>query len=1461
MRHYVLFFLLFLSSIITAQDEYLINSSGNGDYTTISSAISDLEISGLSKDVVFYIEGEFTEQLDLTNNIANSDSYQIIFISVGDPDEAIIIYEATSASDNFLVNIAGEKVITFQNLTFIAKGKSYSRIINSDNPQGNLTFIGNEFHGNLSPGTNFDYNIVHLIADNSSENLNNIIFDGNQFYGGYHALYLDSFNSPKSTNLNIHNNNYFESCFNGISIKDFDAPIIENNEFTQISSRIIFLEECINTFSIKKNKTSTVDNGTTTGIEINLSNGTSSNRGIISNNFIQSNENGIVVNNSDYIDFYFNTVNIENMLLSDLTSTFAFSHDDISENLNVINNIFNNYRKGYSLIGHKVTTNNINYNNFFTHGNFITNWNGNEDYTDLQTFQTSTSTNTNSFEEQVTFVSRTDLHIQSSPVDLDGLNISSISNDIDGDLRNNPPFIGADEYELPISGPLNGIYTIGISGDFETIVEAVDSLYSLGIDGAVTFNILNGIYSGQIYFNGPITGSSATNKVTFQSASGNPSDVELNYQNISGLASENQLIYLNDVSNLKFKNITFSIINSTYGEFIDFSGEVVNIKIDGNIFDGDNVAKSINSFFTNNIINPQGDITIINNIFNNTTTSILLRGLTPIENLIIDSNEINATATAIDIENGNSIEITGNNIEGAEVILTESSNISFVNNTIDLLENSANYALDLENCSGGFNVTQNKIFGNSTGIRIYSYSDNLGNKGEINNNFISGEGNGLLIAASHDINIYFNTIIGAQYSSTCLNIWDYGSTGWASRLSIMNNLLVNLYGSRTIKIDDVITNLNINFNNHYSDRTSNFIVDVNGTEYTTIQDYQTVTNLDLDSYNESVTFVDNTSDFHLAGYTDILLGTSISGVTTDFDGELRGNPPFIGADEPPPPLSGTYTIGSGGDYTTISEVIHDLYWIGVSGEVIFNLSNGTYTEQMIFGGEIPGASLTNNIIFQSASGNRDDVKIRHNSTSESDNFVLRINNSKFINIRNLTFEATNTDYSNNYSKVVSLENDIENIELDNNKFSRIYSIPNMSAFFDRVSIIFCEDVNFNNILFTNNIIENGYYGLYFSATSGSNLEMNDNIFNGNAIGMYLVDIDSPSIIGNTVFAEYYSYTKKSMGIFLLNCINSIDIERNEIYANKCITLHSQGTTNARGKIFNNILNSESVVSNPSVTTYPIGIEVGSSSEYFDIFYNTINIGLGSYTSGNSKAINLRAGHSNVTMQNNIISNFLDGYSVYDEGGVNFNSDYNNLYTNGINLGYTNDSDVQNFNEFISLSGTNQNSYNELVTFVSDSNLHISAVGTPLLGTQISGITTDIDGDLRNNPPFIGADEPTFQTSTLTLNIFLEGPYNSGINNMNSTLTVPTTSPFTAYIKVVDSVPANVVDWVLVKLVDENDQTNVIAGQSSFLLEDGSIVSADDLTPLKFTVTPASYYVVVEHRNHLSVMSYEALNFN
>ncbi len=109
---------------------------------------------------------------------------------------------------------------------------------------------------------------------------------------------------------------------------------------------------------------------------------------------------------------------------------------------------------------------------------------------------------------------------------------------------------------------------------------------------------------------------------------------------------------------------------------------------------------------------------------------------------------------------------------------------------------------------------------------------------------------------------------------------------------------------------------------------------------------------------------------------------------------------------------------------------------------------------------------------------------------------------------------------------------------------------------------------------------------------------------------------------------------------------------------------------------------------------------------------------------------------------------------------------------------------------------------------------------------------------------------------LQTKIFLEGPYNSATNNMNVYLgnSIPTTSPYSEDPRTVNSIPADIVDWVLVQLRETADG-NTITSHSAFLHKDGRIVADDGISgEIKLNAPEGDYYIVVKHRNHLSVMS-------
>ena len=104
-------------------------------------------------------------------------------------------------------------------------------------------------------------------------------------------------------------------------------------------------------------------------------------------------------------------------------------------------------------------------------------------------------------------------------------------------------------------------------------------------------------------------------------------------------------------------------------------------------------------------------------------------------------------------------------------------------------------------------------------------------------------------------------------------------------------------------------------------------------------------------------------------------------------------------------LSGTYTIdpaGSGStNYTSFRLAVKDINKRGVTGPVVFNVADGWYNEYIEIDKD-SGASATNTIIFQSASGDSTKVTLDYTGYGQT----VAIYGSSYITFRNMTISFT-----------------------------------------------------------------------------------------------------------------------------------------------------------------------------------------------------------------------------------------------------------------------------------------------------------------------------------------------------------------------------------------------------------------------------------------------------------------------
>ncbi|WP_143569892.1 hemagglutinin protein [Tenacibaculum agarivorans] len=148
-------------------------------------------------------------------------------------------------------------------------------------------------------------------------------------------------------------------------------------------------------------------------------------------------------------------------------------------------------------------------------------------------------------------------------------------------------------------------------------------------------------------------------------------------------------------------------------------------------------------------------------------------------------------------------------------------------------------------------------------------------------------------------------------------------------------------------------------------------------------------------------------------------------------------------------------------------------------------------------------------------------------------------------------------------------------------------------------------------------------------------------------------------------------------------------------------------------------------------------------------------------------------------------------------------------------------------------------------------------------------TTESNGTVTLNQGF--HQEVIMLKIKLSPITFLQGPLvTSGTTVMDDSLRsnslLPTTSPYTDGLTCETTVFDNtgsdaIIDWVWITLRDKNDQTIVIASQSALLQADGDIVATDGASALEFDLPSDSYYVAINHRNHLGILSAATIALN
>jgi len=1297
-----------MSQTIFAQlsGTYTIGSTGN--YTTVTSAVSALITNGVSGPVVFNIDsGTYYGQIIITDIAGTSTTNTVTFQSTtSEADDVILSFSSTCDTNNYVIFVKGADYIRFRNISIKPTGLNYAHCVHIGYVSVDILFYGCKFIGNQYPDANFSWRFSHTMSRHSQNQIHSdslIVFDSNEFlYGSDGVALCGKTSSNKCLEEVYFINNTFNvngGFFGFLNARNITIHNNKMNIINQNSQNFGGILSNVSGTNRITNNIFNVGNAGQFGLKISNCQSPIYEPSIIANNFLTLNPvsnycYSLSISGCQNYRIYYNSVNV----LGNLNLSTACMIGAPSLNIEVKNNIFSNYANGMAIS----TDNNpssylsSDYNNCYSNGTYLFS----EQLTfitSLTAWQTATGLDSNSINVIPGFKTNTDLHISNSQLDSAGTPLYQIYNDIDGDIRNPLfPDIGADEFNMyPIDVSLNSInHMPQDSCCFSASEPLYIKIQNAGID-TIDFS------QDTAYIHCFSTGS---NPLVFPVvildsgllSVGDTMDVLIsNSFNMYILGYYKFEAYLSMAADLNHLNDTIisdsiqvlQIDTFPYKEdFETYSPGFINKEWKSNLGNV-NTSWQINSGSQSNPWNkpkPLYDHTLgtslgkyayIISVPDNILIPVFFSPCFNLDSLPVKSISF-------------WYHIFGDGL--GELHLDINTGCSWTNSIwvkSGTQQDSANTAwkkaiVDISQFSGQ--------------VRFRFRTDNAGNPvnaGPLLSYAVDDIELGNQVpndAGVRDI-VKPDSIALTGTQAVNLNIRNFGSNTLNSAQVhySVNGILqpITTWSGSVLPmhISDTILAGNFNFSQGAA----------------TIKSWTTLPNGTADTVNTNDTLI-----------KDIYVCNEI--------------------------LKGIYIIGgSNADFLTFSDAVFTLEHCGVDSAVIFLVNAGNYNEQIVIH-EIPGASSLNTITFQSMNSNPNSVSLSYNSTSQNQNYVIRLDGADFIRFENISITASNIDYAH---AIEFSGNATFNVFTGN-----IISGSQKQSNSELLAVVYCKSTPINidsAVSFINNTINYGSYGIYAFLQNSTNLQKTGWLIKGNTFNsqVYIgchIRRDRFTIIDSNYFSASNYWSGKS-AIQLDYIRGNYQITKNQIF-------YSQGGTGIKLSDNNSASTKKSIVANNFIQmdgiNYSIGISLFDSNVL--ICYNTIH-SKGSHPTRSIGFYNWSA--DSVIFKNNIIAHTGQGYLIYHQYPIQpgFIMDYNNYYYTGSTFGKLSNSIISTFSSWKTTSGKDSNSLNVNPMFFSPSDLHTGNILLKGMATPINLITDDIDGDIRDSiAPDIGADEFTLQ---------------------------------------------------------------------------------------------------------------------
>ena len=937
-------FVLILSTFSVHVNSQLVGSytigGSNPNYATLSDAVADLNLNGVSGSVTFNLRaGEYNEQVSLEEIIGASESSVVTFQAEGNNAEDVTIKHDASSSLNYLFKLDGADHIVVQNLTFEPTSTSYNDVFRLENGTNNIK-------------------------------VSDCIFDGDR------GVAFRTLGSTAYQDISIENNefNNFDVAINlGGSLKEvyilnntISNPTISYNwaiyssgpDSLFIESNIINREGggagcyVYNCTDIDYKNNEVYLNGTGTGLYLDRIRG----NGFVANNAISTSGDGMYFYDVDNTEVYFNSV-----LTTDVNGNKSAIYHRYCDNLNLKNNIFSNEGGRYAMFGYSIVGLVSDYNNFYSTTNNFINWDG-AIYSDLQSYQMVSTQDSNSVASNPIFIGPNDLHSNQALLDGTGIEISNVDVDITGATRSNPPDIGA--YEFSATGDNAGILSLTPEPYFDpdnypVAIELFNSGPSILTSVLLNWSV-NGMAQTSVQWTGNLAQNNAENVIlgnyqfdeiteyeilVWLSNPNNQQDTDasddtllvsnlytrlsgdytvggtnpdftslveaqdaLNYGGMAGpvrlllrSGEYNEQILLNEIDGISSTNTLTIQSETNMASDVTITHESSSsknylIRLNGT----DNViitdltfAPSGSSY--NDVMrfeNSTDNIEVNNCIFNgNRGTAIFTSGSTAYQDISIENNEFNNFDVAINLSGSlKEVYILNNAISNPTI----SYNWAIYSSGPDSLFIESNVVNREGGSSGCYvysctdvNFENNEIYLNGVGTGLYL--DRITGSGLIVNNAISTIGDGMYFYDVNETEVYYNSVLTTDANGNKSAIYHR----YCDNLNLKNNIFSN-EGGRYAMFGYSISGLVSDYNNFYS--TTNNFINWDGVVYPDLESYQMVSMQDSNSVNANPVFTD-VVDLHANQSLIDGAGISISTINTDITGATRDDPPDMGAYE------------------------------------------------------------------------------------------------------------------------------------------------------------------------------------------------------------------------------------------------------------------------------------------------------------------------------------------------------------------------------------------------------------------------------------------------------------------------------------------------------------------------------------------------------------------------------------